>query len=1131
MAGFSVEFVVKVSVGHLDTEIIEAMRSLVRFGVNQPVPVNLLMVGFIIAGIVAGLSLRREFFPESTPEQALISLPYPGATPEEIESDLARKVEDALDNITEIKEIRTTVFEGAAGVTAEFFEGEDPDLVLDEIERAIDSLQDLPQESENITAQLLEPRLPVIRVAVFGELDEVVMKEAARAVKDDLESLSGMGEIIIDGVRDYEIRVDVDSATLIDEGISLPEIANAVRGWMIDIPGGTVRSSGGDIKVRTMGVSEQDDAIADIVIRADAEGRAVRLGDIAKVSESFVEDQIINRFNGKPAAILTVFKVGDQDIVKMAERVRAYILGRNGEDLPGTGLDRILRSHMVDAWELGRTTSRPLPEGVSLMGTSDLARFVEGRLDLLVRNALAGAALVFATLLLFLNARVAFWVGVGLVTAVLGTLVLMGIADITLNLLTMFGLIVVLGLLVDDAIVVSENIQSRHDRGESAIQAAVHGAEQVFWPVVATVLTSIVAFLPLTFIKGQIGDLLGALPWVVACALAMSLAESLLILPSHMGHSLAAVERKKRRNLISRKWRAYEKWRDEKVMKPALECFGRMLRVILTYRYVSACGAFAILFISLGLIGGKYVTFTFLANDDAETLLVDMQLPIGTPLTTTNELVKVIEDAAFQQAEVKTIAAQVGQSTNIDTGNAESASPHIAQIFIELVATEERDVESSIIQERIREATAGKLLAAERVSWGEISGGPAGPDISIQLIAPPGVDQTQAVRDVKNLLRSYDGVFDISDNTDLGQLEMQVHLRNEAAGLGFTQLNVNEQIRGYLFGLEAHTFSANEEDIDVRVRVDPETRRSLFRVENSWLLNPQGDAVPLSEIADINDASSYTTIRRTDGNRSTDVTADVAVGISPEDIVGDLTAAKTEDAKRFGIFPYKKEVGPSPLDQIRQKHPKVEIKFSGRQEQLGDAFASLPIGMAAAVLMIYIILAWLFGSYFQPLVVLSVVPFGIVGVSWGHFLLGYDMTFLSLIGFVALSGIIVNDSLIYVEFYNGMRKAGESVIDSLVDAGRARFRAILLTTITTVLGLTPLILEQSFQAKFLIPMAISIAGGLLTATFMVLMVLPCFMMIFNDLQHGAYRLWNGRAMPHEQNVRVDIFEANLETVE
>ncbi len=1097
--------------------------SLANYGVRKPVPVNLLMIAILLAGIVSGLTLRREFFPESDPDMASVRMPYPGVTPDELEETLAIKVEDALIDLDEIKELRTTLTEGGGGIVVEFREDADPDEGLDEIDRAIDALQDLPEESEEIQAQLMEPKLPVIRLTLYGDLDEQAMKRAIRGIRDELRAMPDMGEILVEGVRDYELRIDVRSGALLEHKLSLPQVADSVRQWMTDIPGGTVRTGTNNVKVRTMGVEERASAVRDIIIKANPAGPAVRLGDIANVTDSFVDEQLYFRFNGQPAVSLTVFKVGEQDIVQIAEMVRAYVDGQNNKPfVPSSLRERVvtnvpfqgLRNFLgplprFEAWKVGQNSQYPIPVGASLTTDTDLARFVEGRLDLLMRNAKYGAILVFLTLLAFLNWRVAMWVGVGLVTAIMGTLMLMSWMDVTLNLLTMFGLIVVLGLLVDDAIVVAENIQARHDRGEPSIRAAVAGTDQVAWPVVATVLTSVVAFMPLTFIRGRIGDLLGALPWVVACALLMSLIESLVILPSHMGHSLAKRDKSKPGKTVD-KIRKFEKWRDHIVLDRMIPAYGRFIAVALKFRYIAVAAALAIWIISMGIVAGGRVAFNFLPSSDSETIIIDVNMPIGFPIEQTNEVVKRIEEAAMQQPETKGIGAVIGQRANVETGNAEAFAPHVAQMFIELKPVEERDKESSKVIQSIRDALDGKIDDVDRISYSEIQGGPSGKDITLRVRGDHPEQIESAVHDIESCLASIEGVHDIADNNDVGQIELRYDVKPEGKALGFTSEEVARQVRGFLYGIDAHVYAADQEDIDVRVRLDEDTRRSLYAVQNAWLISPAGLPVPMNQVAEVTENEAYSTINRFNRQRAITVEASVAPGISPEAVMEKLTTAQTEQAEG-STEP--KQVKPSPLDQIRNKYPHLTIESAGRQQQMADAFASLPWGFLAASAMIYIILAILFNSFFQPLVVMLVVPFSMVGVVWGHLILGYDMTFLSLIGFVALSGIVVNDSLILVEFFNKMREKGMTVPDALVAAGRARLRAILLTTITTVLGLMPLILEKSFQAKFLIPMAISIAAGLISATILVLVVLPCVMVIFDDIGSVLYYLWHGTKRP------------------
>ncbi len=1099
------------------------------FGVRKPVVVNLLMAAILVTGLIAGMNLRKQFFPEVDPEIAIVNMPYPGAAPEEVEQSLAIKIEDAFDNIETIDELRTTIAEGGGGITIQFKEGADVETGMDDVERAIDGLQDLPTEAEEITAQLIEPRMPVIRVAVHGDMEPAVLKQAIRTIRDDLRELPGMGEVLIGGVVDYEVHIDVDELAMLEYGLSLPAVSDTIRAWMTDIPGGTIKTDTGNVSLRTIGVEERADAIARIPLIAEADGRIVRVGDIATITEGFIDEDVSLTYNGDPSADLTIFKVGPQDIVHMARMVRAYVAGRNGEPYTYSTSERfgklaaqmsqrpgqpptVYQSDYELAWEKGAQPTRPLPEAATVGTATDLARFVEGRMDLLTRNAIYGAILVFAVLLLFLNWRVAFWVGAGLTTAIAGTLLLMAYLDITLNLLTMFGLIVVMGLLVDDAIVVAENIQTHHDKGgEDPANASIDGTNEVFWPVVATVLTSIAAFLPLTFIKGQIGTLLGALPLVVACALAMSLIESLLILPSHMGHSLAKRDKAKA-NALSRQLRRYEDWRDRMILDKIAPGFGRLLAVLLRFRYLTLCTAVMALSISFGMVAGKHVGFEFMSNDDAEAVMVNIHMPIGTPTEQTRDAVRRIEAAVLAQPEVTFVETVVGASSDIETGMSNGASSHIAQMFIELSPVEERDTPSPVVIDNIRLALLGKIDDVERINYEAMAGGPGGPDISIRLVSADPETLRRATAEVRQLLAGYPQVFDIADDSNEGRQEAQVRVHDDAQALGLTNLEINRQLRGFLFGLEAHTYAEREEDIDLRVRIDEETRGSIYQVQNAWLINAMGAPVPMREIVDVRSGTSFASINRVDGERAVTVTAAVETGTSPEDITAELKAAPLDDNDK-PVLDDRGNPLPSPLEQIEQRYPGLKVGFAGRQEQMADAFSTLPLGFGFAMLMIYVILAWLFQSYFQPILVMCVIPFATIGLIWGHFILGFDLTFLSLIGFVALSGIVVNDSLILVQFFNQRRQAGDSVYDALVAAGQARLRAIFLTTVTTVFGLLPLLLEQSFQARFLIPMGISIAGGLISATVMILVVLPCIMLAFDDLKRVVYFVWHGRKRP------------------
>jgi len=1061
--------------------------NLPRFSVKNIVPVNLIMVAILIAGCISALTLRRQFFPEVTPGGASVRLYLPGASPEELEENMVIKVEDALAGMREIDEIRTNITESQAMIDVTFHdEIDDISAAVEDVESVIDRLQDLPDDAEDISVTEMENQLPVIMLLTYGDVDEEVLKRTARNIRDDLRSLPRMGSVTSGGVRDYELAVEPDTSELIRHGISLPQVSEAVSRWLAEIPGGSLRSAGSTVGIRTLGVPEQAAAIRDIVIKAMPDGEVLKVSDVATVSETFVDSPVRIRYAGKPAANLTISKIGAQDIVLMARMVRAYVKGRAGNDHGHSSFDLLLNPTIREAWELGYSKRGTLPEGVELDTMTDLARFVEGRLALLSENAFYGAILVFLTLLIFLNWKCAFWVGIGLITAMCGTLVLMQALDVTLNLLTMFGLIIVIGLLVDDAIVVSENIQARNDLGDEPLDAAINGASQVQWPVVATVLTSIVAFLPLMFLKGMVGDLMGALPIVVAIALAMSLLECLGMLPGHLGHGLSGKSQGGTEG-------GFSGWRDRLLYEKLIPAYRRLLRKLLMYRYLTVAVAISILILSFGMVAGGRVGYTFLPSDDAESVAVNITLPPGTSMSHTRRVTEVVEQVSGLQPEIKSMLSLVGISTSMESGAGMGYSTNISQIFLELEPAETRDLNAQAVLTNIRADLDGKVPGVDRLTTMEMTGGPIMEDITIGINGDDLDRMILLAESIKADLRRFEGVSEIGDDLDDGLRELHIELKPSAAPLGFSVSDVASQVRGMVYGIDAHVYSDEREDIDVRVRSSGGGDDDLAAIEQMWLIGNGGNAVPLLEIADLSDGSGYTAIKRVDRTRSMSVTAETADGLSPELVVSSL-----------------------PIDQWRRDFPDLEINLKGRQESQREAFQSLPIGLMTSILLIYLILAWLFSSYGLPLTVMSAIPFGLIGVIWGHLLMGYELTFLSIIGFVALSGIVVNDSLILVDFYRKELRNGLSVTQALVEAGGMRLRPILLTTITTVLGLTPLMLEQSFQAKFLVPMAIAIAFGLMAATALILLMLPCLILILDDIKRSSHFLWFGRSRNHRQ---------------
>ncbi|MCC5824037.1 MAG: efflux RND transporter permease subunit [Phycisphaerales bacterium] len=1111
--------------------------SIARFGVRKPVVANLVMLTIIGAGVLFGLTLRREFFPYVQPRIVSILAPYPGAAPAEVESALARKIEDSVADITGVKEIVTTVSEGLAAVLVEFEDGVSIERAAAEVKREMDALQDLPEQSDRIIVDIIEPNLPAIVLSIAGDADERTMKNFIRQCRDDLLSLPGITDISPEGFRADELRVEVEPELAVMHRMSLSEISDRVAAAMVEMPGGSVRGQTSTVAVRSMGVEERADAVRNIVLRAQGQGGVLRLGDIATVSDGFVDDDLEVRFNGKPAMTLTVFRVGQQDVIRIADMVKAYAAGRRGEDIelnrrervklallsmgteraadqrhraaleawerngadPGARPERMARppdpamvSDRYAAYRMGLERYQVAPPPGDLDISTDLARFVKGRLDLLTRNAFQGGLLVFATLVVLLNWRISFWVALGLIVSMLGALAVMSIVGVTLNLLTMFGLIIVIGILVDDAIVVSENIAARHERGELATVAAVRGTDQVLWPVVTTVLTTICAFLPLALIDGQIGDFLGVLPVVVACALGISLIECLYILPVHMADSLRGVDRarvRKRESRLRRVEARMDRGREWFFQTLLMPRYTRLLEWSITHRYITIAAALAVLVVSAGMYTSGRLEFIFFEEDDAETINITVTMPIGTALSRTDEVVGRVESIALAQPEVASIFAQAGAVGELDGATFGSNASHLGQIILELTPVEFRDRPSSQVIQAIQDEL-GVIPDVRSIRMEGVSGGPGGPALTFTAVGDEGADLHEAVRRIKRVLADYDGVYGIADDSDAGSREIRFTLRDGASELGFTRASLGRQIQAMVFGLEPYTFAGDREDVKVRVITPDRVRRSLAALERQFVFTPDGTPVPLSEVADIEEGETEATIRRIDRRRAISVTADVNRALGNPDRIA-------------------AEIAPILAERVADL-PGVRLIERGRQKDMKESFGSLPLGMALAAGLIYVILAWLFGSFTQPLAVMAAIPFATIGMIWGHLILGYALTFLSLIGFIALAGVVVNDSLILMEFFNHERRNGVSVREAGIAAGRARLRAIVLTTVTTVLGLTPLMLEQSFQARFLIPMAITIACGLLSATVIILVVLPSLLMVLDDIAHAGRVLWTGR---------------------
>lgn len=1037
--------------------------NLPRFSVRNPVAVNLLMIGIIVGGLVAWFTLVREFFPTMESEQLVITVAYPGATPEEIERSVTRIIEREVEDVEGIEEIRSRVFEGITLIAIKLEDGVDRDRALRDVQAELDKAKpELPDAAEEPELAEARPYIPAIALVLHGDVSERQLREVVDEVRDDLLDMPDITEIVVTGIRKREFAIEVRPELLEEQGLTLGDVGNSLRALNRDIPGGQLKGGTSNIRVRTMGEERIAHRLEDIAIRSGPDGAILRLGEIGRARSTFEDKVEFGRWEGERAASLNVFKTPEQDAIKIAKAVRKY-----------------QRDHPTR-----------LGGAVSIEVTTDLSRIIEGRLDLMSRNAQTGLILVLLVLALFLEVRVAFWVAVGLGVSFMGTFILMGAFNQSINLISLFGLIVVLGLIVDDAIVIAENIFSRQRKGEDPRTAAIKGAGRVGMPVVAAVLTTVAAFAPLMFMKGRIGTFLGVLPVVVILALFVSLIEGFLILPSHLAHKSAAREP---RTAFGRFIEAGRRARHRFFEQTLPNWLGGVLGFLIRWRYVTIAVALGTLITAAGFVAGGVVPFVLLQQTDAETITVKLEMAAGTPEEETAAMMDLVAAIAAKEDEVKSVFSVLGASFS-ERGRETPADPAVVgQITIELLGADVREArglrKSTELVSTLRENT-GSLPGVRRLSYISQGGGPRGPDLEVRLRGDDLETLSLAVDYVEERINHYAGVEEVYNDLERGKLEARFRLRDDARLTGLTTTGIASQFRNALFGFEVQDLQIGNDDITVRVLLPESDREDLDDLGALRLSAPSGQRIPLEEAADFGTTRGYASIVRVDSKRSVTVTAQID---DTRGNVSGITASLQRELADIG-------------DRFRD----VSLSFEGRRKDTRESVGSLAVLFPIALGLIFCIIAVLFRSYIQPIIVMSVIPFALIGVVFGHALLGYPFTILSMIGMVALAGIVVNDGLILVDLANQFRRKGYDVVDAVRLASMGRMRAILLTSITTCVGLAPLMLETSFQAQFLIPMAVSIVFGLAFATGLVLLVLPAFFVVLEDLRAGVRWIGTGR---------------------
>ncbi len=1045
------------------------MNGLIRWFSTNHVAANLLMLLIMASGLLTVVSIKQEVFPEINMDMISISVPYLGASPAEVEEAVCIKIEEQIQGIEGIKEITSSAREGVGLVLVELDSGEDSQELLDEVKSEVDRIVTFPAETEKPVITRIEPRQQVVDVVLYGDVDERTLKLVADHVRDDLAALPQITYAEVIGTRPFEISIEVSEAALRRHGLTLSDITQIVRQSSLDLPGGSVKTTRGEILVRTKGQRYTGDEFAGIVVITKSDGTEVTLEQIATVRDGFEDVDVRSHLDGRPAAIVAVYRVGDEGVLKVTDAAKRYV-----------------QEH-----------KDTLPAGIGMATWRDRSTIYRSRMNLLLKNGAIGLVLVFGCLTLFLQLRLAFWVALGILISFLGAFWVLPQFGVSLNMISMFAFIVSLGLVVDDAIVVGENVFTHREMRKGARQAATAGAVEVSGPVTFAVLTTVVAFLPLTQVEGVMGKFMYNIPVVVIAVLLFSLVESLLILPAH----LATVKQIRPTNgdgdtdaLKGNLYRRAKAAFTARMHHFVHHTYRQQLEWVLDHRALVVAVALAGLLLTAGLVAGGRIKFTFMPRVDADNVVAALTMPQGTTVEASERAVRRIESAlaelksevdAGRPADAPPIVTHVYTTIGSQPMSAGrfttdlSSGAHLAEVNAELLAAEKRGIGSAVLARRWREKT-GPIPGATALSFtADLFHG--GNSIEIQLSSPDNQALVAAAEELKAELANYPGVTDITDSFEEGKLEMKLSLKPEARTLGLTLNDLARQVRQGFYGDEAMRIQRGRHEIKVMIRYPEEERRSLGHIENMRIRTPQGAEVPFHRVAEVDIGRGYATIERAERQRIVNVIADVDQSVAnAQEILADLER--------------------SALPQLTATYPGLRYSFEGEERERAESFLSLRRGFMLALLIIYALLAVLFRSYAQPVVVMLAIPFGLMGAVWGHLLTGWDLTMLSMFGAVALTGVVVNDSLIMIDFINRARRDGKPVREAVLLAGARRFRPIILTSVTTFAGLTPIMLEKSLQARFLIPMAISLGFGVVFATAITLLLIPTGYSLLEDLK-------------------------------
>jgi multidrug efflux pump subunit AcrB len=1011
------------------------------------VAANLLMVVFLVGGLLYAGQIKKEVFPDFELDQVTIRLPYPGASPEEVERGVILAVEEAVQGLNGVKSVTSSANEGSGTVTVEMIEGEDIQRLAQDIKTEVDRIVSFPEEAEDPRVSISQRKRYVVSLALYGPQSEKVLREAAEQVRDRLLQSPHVTQVEFSGVRDYEIDISVPQSRLRAYNLTLADIAQAIRRAAVELPGGSIKSEGGDVLVRMNERRDFGREFGRIPIITSNEGTEVLLADIARISDGFEDSDRFASYNGQPAVFIEIYRVGDESPTAVSAAVREKMAEIRAD----------------------------LPPGLFLDAHNDRSDIYRQRMDLMLRNGYLGLTLVFILLAIFLEPRLAFWVSLGIPISILGSLLFIPMAGVSINIISMFAFIITLGIVVDDAIVAGENMYFHRQQGAPWFEAAVNGTREIATPVTFSVLTNLVAFAPLLFVSGFMGKVFKQIPVVVIAVFAVSLIESLFILPAHIGHQHRAAPTTGVFGWLFARQSAFSQWFARMVRTR----YGPLLDLVLRHRYVSISLAVALLLVTISYVRSGRMGFELFPKVESDYAVVTATLPYGSAVSKTAAVQQHLLTAANQ------IIAENGGDQLVEGIFAE-IDGNTASVRVYLTPPGVRPLSTAELTDKWRER-AGPITGLQSLKFESDAGGPGrGAAISVELSHRDVDVLARASEEVAQALGYFPTVTDIDDGYAPGKRQLDFKIRPEARSLGLRSQDVALQVRNAFYGAEALRQQRGRNEVRIMVRLPKEERVSEQQLEEMVLLTPLGTEIPLVEAVTIERGRAYTTIERRNGRRVITVTADS----QPRSKAGQVVKSLSEET----------------LPEIQARYPGLTYSFEGRQADRRESMQSLVRGLLLALLIIYAMLAIPFNSFVQPIIIMLVIPFGIVGAVFGHLLMGYSLSLMSMFGVVALSGVVINDALVLIDFANRQQQQGMHSHDAIHISGINRFRPILLTTLTTFGGLTPMIFETSRQARFLIPMAVSLGFGILFATLITLLLVPCLYMVIEDIGRVWRRL-------------------------